>query len=164
MSNFFLWAPWRMDYINNPKKGENIFVEKAQSSNDRENLVLYRGKHSFILMNLYPYNNGHLMIAPYKVYNDLTDLDLDTFSEITKLTQKSITILKNKLNHQGINFGLNMGEAAGAGIKDHLHFHIVPRWIGDSNFMPIVGQTNVVMQGLYDTYDLLKPEFDSLDK
>jgi len=104
------------------------------------------------------------MIAPYKVYNDLVDLDSDTFIEITKLTQKSIAILKNKLNHQGINFGLNMGEAAGAGIKDHLHFHIVPRWIGDSNFMPIVGQTNVVMQGLYDTYDLLKPAFDLLDK
>jgi len=164
MSKFFLWAPWRMDYINNPNKGDNIFVEKYQSDNDRENLVLYRGEYSFILMNLYPYNNGHLMIAPYKVYNDLTDLDLDTFSEITQLTQQAIKILKNKLNHQGINFGLNMGEAAGAGIKDHLHFHIVPRWIGDSNFMPIVGQTNVVMQGLYDTYDLLKPEFDSLDK
>ena len=164
MSKFFLWAPWRMDYINNPNKGDNIFVEKYQSDNDRENLVLYRGEYSFILMNLYPYNNGHLMIAPYKVYNDLTELDSDTFSEITQLTQQAIKILKNKLNHQGINFGLNMGEAAGAGIKDHLHFHIVPRWIGDSNFMPIVGQTNVVMQGLYDTYDLLKPEFDLLDK
>ena len=102
------------------------------------------------------------MIAPYAVYNDLSDLDSDTFFEITKLTQKSIIILKATLNHQGINFGLNMGEAAGAGIKDHLHFHIVPRWIGDSNFMPVVGQTNVVMQGLFDTYDLLKPEFDSL--
>jgi len=164
MDKNFLWAPWRMDYINNPNKGENIFLEKSNSNNDRENLVLYRGKFSFILMNLYPYNNGHLMIAPYKVYNDLIDLDSETFLEITKLTQQSISILKNKLNHQGINFGLNMGEAAGAGIKDHLHFHIVPRWIGDSNFMPIVGQTNVVMQGLYDTYDLLKPEFDSLDK
>ena len=164
MDKNFLWAPWRMDYINNPNKGENIFLEKSNSNNDRENLVLYRGKFSFILMNLYPYNNGHLMIAPYKVYNDLIDLDSETFLEITKLTQQSISILKNKLNHQGINFGLNMGEAAGAGIKDHLHFHIAPRWIGDSNFMPIVGQTNVVMQGLYDTYDLLKPEFDSLDK
>tara|TARA_B100000029_G_C17279749_1_gene853008 strand:- start:89 stop:583 length:495 start_codon:yes stop_codon:yes gene_type:complete len=164
MSNDFLWAPWRMDYIKNPDKGKNIFIEKANSKNDRENLVLYRGKHSFILMNLYPYNNGHLMIAPYKVYDDLTELDSNTFMEITQLTQKSISILKNKLNHQGINFGLNMGEAAGAGIKDHLHFHIVPRWIGDSNFMPIIGQTNVLMQGLYDTYDLLKPEFDFLDK
>ena len=164
MSKNFLWAPWRMDYIKNPNKGKNIFIEKANSNDDRENLVLYRGQSSFILMNLYPYNNGHLMVAPYKVYNDLVDLDSNTFIEITKLTQKSITILKNKLNHQGINFGLNMGEAAGAGITDHLHFHIVPRWIGDSNFMPIVGQTNVVMQGLYDTYDLLKPEFDLLDK
>ena len=162
MNRDFLWAPWRMDYITNPNKGNNIFVEKANSDNDRDNLVLYRGEKSFVLMNLYPYNNGHLMIAPYEVYNDLSDLDSDTFLEITKLTQQSIIILKEKLNHQGINFGLNMGEAAGAGIKDHLHFHIVPRWVGDSNFMPVVGQTNVVMQGLFDTYDLLKPEFDSL--
>ena len=162
MNRDFLWAPWRMDYITNPNKGNNIFVEKANSDNDRDNLVLYRGEKSFVLMNLYPYNNGHLMIAPYEVYNDLSDLDSDTFFEITKLTQKSIIILKEKLNHQGINFGLNMGEAAGAGIKDHLHFHIEPRWLVDSNFMPVVGQTNVVMQGLFDTYDLLKPEFDSL--
>ena len=118
MDKNFLWAPWRMDYINNPNKGENIFLEKSNSNNDRENLVLYRGKFSFILMNLYPYNNGHLMIAPYKVYNDLIDLDSETFLEITKLTQQSISILKNKLNHQGINFGLNMGEAAGAGVRD----------------------------------------------
>ena len=90
MSKNFLWAPWRMDYITNPNKGKNIFVEKAKSNNDRENLVLYRGKKSFILMNLYPYNNGHLMIAPYKVYNDLTDLDSNTFHEITKLVQISI--------------------------------------------------------------------------
>ena len=164
MNRDFLWAPWRMDYITSSDKGQNIFVEKANSNDDRENLVLYRGEKSFVLMNLYPYNNGHLMIAPYEVYDNLSDLDSDTFLEITKLTQQSIIILKEKLNHQGINFGLNMGEAAGAGIKDHLHFHIVPRWIGDSNFMPIVGQTNVVMQGLYDTYDLLKPEFDLLDK
>tara|TARA_B100000029_G_scaffold312991_1_gene305464 strand:+ start:13683 stop:14177 length:495 start_codon:yes stop_codon:yes gene_type:complete len=164
MSKKFLWSPWRMSYIESTKKGENIFTEKANSSNDRENLVLYRAKKSFVLMNLYPYNNGHLMIAPYEVYNDLTDLDSETFIEISKLTQTCISILKKTLNHQGINFGLNVGEAAGAGIKDHLHFHIVPRWIGDSNFMPIVGQTNVIMQGLYDTYDLLKPEFDCLDK
>ena len=157
-----LWAPWRMQYVTNPDKGKNIFLEKAQSKNDKENLVLYRGDKSFILMNLYPYNNGHIMIAPYEQHNDITALDSGTLIEIMELTQQSISILKNKLNSDGFNFGLNMGKAAGAGIDEHLHFHIVPRWIGDSNFMPIIGQTEVIMQGLYDTYDLLKPEFDLL--
>ena len=159
-----LWAPWRMQYVTNPDKGKNIFLEKSKSENDRENLVLYRGSKSFILMNLYPYNNGHLMIAPYEQYNDMTYVDSDTLNEIMQLTQQSIQILKDKLKSDGFNFGLNMGKAAGAGIDEHLHFHIVPRWIGDSNFMPIVGQTEVIMQGLYDTYDLLKPEFDLLNK
>ena len=157
-----LWAPWRMQYVVNPDKGKNIFLEKAQSKNDKENLVLYRGDKSFILMNLYPYNNGHIMVAPYEQHNDITALDSGTLFEIMELTQQSISILKNKLNSDGFNFGLNMGKAAGAGIDEHLHFHIVPRWIGDSNFMPIIGQTEVIMQGLYDTYDLLKPEFDLL--
>ena len=159
-----LWAPWRMQYVTNPNKGKNIFLEKSKSENDRENLVLYRGSKSFILMNLYPYNNGHLLISPYEQHNDITYLDSDTLNEIMQLTQKAIQILKDKLKSDGFNFGLNMGKAAGAGIDEHLHFHIVPRWIGDSNFMPIVGQTEVIMQGLYDTYDLLKPEFDLLNK
>tara|TARA_B100001750_G_scaffold219022_1_gene205607 strand:+ start:40 stop:534 length:495 start_codon:yes stop_codon:yes gene_type:complete len=159
-----LWAPWRMQYVTNPNKGKNIFLEKSKSENDRENLVLYRGLKSFILMNLYPYNNGHLLIAPYEQHNDITYLDPETLNEIMQLTQTAIQILKDKLKSDGFNFGLNMGKAAGAGIDEHLHFHIVPRWIGDSNFMPIVGQTEVIMQGLYDTYDLLKPEFDLLNK
>ena len=158
-----LWAPWRMEYVSNPSKKGNIFLEKAKQDNDRKNLVLYRGKYSFVLMNLYPYNNGHLMVAPYQQYDDITLLSSKTILEIMELTQKSISILKNKLNSEGINFGLNMGNAAGAGIEDHLHFHIVPRWIGDANFMPILGHTKVIMQSLFDTYDLLKIEFDLID-
>ena len=158
-----LWAPWRMEYVSNPSKKGNIFLEKAKQGNDRKNLVLYRGKYSFVLMNLYPYNNGHLMVAPYQQYDDITLLSSKTMLEIMELTQKSISILKNKLNSEGINFGLNMGKAAGAGIDEHLHFHIVPRWIGDANFMPILGHTKVIMQSLFDTYDLLKIEFDLID-
>lgn len=158
-----LWAPWRMEYVSNPSKKENIFLEKAHQDNDRENLVLYRGEHSFILINLYPYNNGHLMVAPYKQYDDITLLNSKTMLEIMELTKKSVVILKDKLNCEGINFGLNMGKAAGAGIDDHLHFHIVPRWSGDANFMPILGHTEVIMQSLFDTYDLLKTEFDLID-
>ena len=158
-----LWAPWRMEYISNPSKKGNIFLEKSQQNNDRENLVLYRGKYSFVLMNLYPYNNGHLMVAPYEQYDDMTLLNSKTMLEIMEITKKSISILKDKLNSEGINFGLNMGKAAGAGIDEHLHFHIVPRWGGDANFMPILGHTEVIMQSLFDTYDLLKTEFDLID-
>ena len=158
-----LWAPWRMEYVSNPSKKGNIFLEKAQQNNDRENLVLYRGKYSFVLMNLYPYNNGHLMVAPYEQYDDMTLLNSKTMLEIMEITKKSTSILKNKLNSEGINFGLNMGKAAGAGIDEHLHFHIVPRWGGDANFMPILGHTEVIMQSLFDTYDLLKTEFDLID-
>ena len=162
MSKKHLWAPWRMDYISNPNKQSDIFLNKAHSENDRENLVLYRGEYSFVIMNLYPYNNGHLMIVPYNKHDDMTQLDSQTLNEIMQLSQKSMKILKVQLKSEGFNFGLNMGKAAGAGIDDHLHFHIIPRWIGDSNFMPVVGHTKVIMQSLFDTYDQLKTEFDLL--
>ncbi len=162
MSKNFLWAPWRMDYITNPNKEKNIFVEKAKSNNDRENLVLYRGESSFVLMNLYPYNNGHLMVVPYEKYDDMIELKTQELTEIMILSQASMKILKKELKCEGFNFGLNMGKAAGAGIDDHLHFHIVPRWMGDSNFMPVIGHTKIIMENLFDTYDNLKPLFDLL--
>ena len=162
MSKDFLWAPWRMDYISTTDKEQNIFVNKAQSENDRDNLILYRAKNNFIIMNLYPYNNGHLMIVPYDKHDDMTNLNIDTLHEIMILSKESMRILKLKLKSEGFNFGLNMGKAAGAGIDDHLHFHIVPRWSGDANFMPVIGHTKVIMQSLFDTYDLLKTEFDLL--
>lgn len=157
-----LWAPWRMDYVTSPKSGANIFEEKMNSDNDRENLVLFRGKLSFILMNLYPYNNGHLLIAPYRKVNSMERLDSDESSEIMKLSQESMRVLRESMNAEGFNMGLNVGKAAGAGIEEHLHFHIVPRWNGDNNFMPSVGNTKVMVQGLEDTYDMLKPEFDRI--
>ena len=162
MSKEFLWAPWRMDYISNPDKEQNIFIKKAQSKDDRENLVLHRAKKNFIVMNLYPYNNGHIMIVPYEKHDDMTNLDIETLHEIMALSKESMKILKLILQSDGFNFGLNMGKAAGAGIDDHLHFHIVPRWSGDSNFMPVIGHTKIIMQSLFDTYDMLKPKFDIL--
>jgi len=154
-----LWAPWRMEYVSSPKSETNIFEDKINSKNDRENLILYRGKFSFILMNLYPYNNGHLLIAPYKKNNTMEKLNIEELSEIMKLSQESMSILRDLMNADGFNLGLNVGKAAGAGIEEHLHFHVVPRWNGDNNFMPSVGNTKVIVQGLEDTYDMLKPEF-----
>ena len=162
MSKNFLWAPWRMDYITNPNKENDVFSKKVKSSDDRNNLVLHRSTSSFVVMNLYPYNNGHLMVVPYEKYDDMTKLNKDTLVEIMCLSQASMKILKTELNCEGFNFGLNMGKSAGAGIDDHLHFHIVPRWMGDSNFMPVTGHTKVIMENLFDTYDKLKTSFNLL--
>ena len=162
MSKNFLWAPWRMDYIKNPKKEKDVFLNKINSSDDKQNLVLHRAEFSFVTMNLYPYNNGHLMVVPYKKYDDMTKLNTQVLAEIMCLSQSSMKILKKELKCEGFNFGLNMGKAAGAGIDDHLHFHIVPRWMGDSNFMPVTGHTKIIMENLFDTYDKLKPAFDLL--
>ena len=157
-----LWAPWRIEYVSSPKEEGCVFCNKAAGVDDRELLILYRGKLSFVLMNLYPYNNGHLMIAPYEHESDPLNIDRDAKSEIMSLTDSSMTILKDSMKPQGFNFGANIGEAGGAGIADHLHYHIVPRWSGDTNFMPVLGHTKTIVQGLKEAYDQLKPEFDKI--
>ena len=157
-----LWAPWRMEYVKAPKEDENTFNDKVNSKNDRDNLNLYRGDFSFIIMNLYPYNNGHILILPYKKISNMEDLNDNELLEIMKLAQEAMLIFKRKMNAEGFNFGLNMGRAAGAGIKEHLHYHLVPRWSGDNNFMPTIGNTKVIVQGLLETYDLIFPEFKKI--
>ncbi|MDP8253078.1 MAG: HIT domain-containing protein [Candidatus Kaelpia aquatica] len=152
-----IWAPWRMEYILNPDKDKDcIFCKKLKSRDDEVNYVLSRGKHSFVLLNIYPYNNGHLMIAPRRHVSDLSDLDDSELSEIFKLIKDFKERLQERLNPEGFNIGLNIGAAAGAGIKNHIHFHIVPRWVGDTSFMSILSDTNVLSQSLNDLYQLLK--------
>ncbi len=155
-----LWAPWRMDYIRTPKEEECVFCKKSQSVNDREDLVLHRGKESFILMNLYPYTNGHLMISPFKHTSDTNDISKFGNQEIMKLANESINILKKIMGADGFNFGANLGKAGGAGIEEHIHYHVVPRWVGDTNFMPVLGNTKVMIEGLQESWDKMKPEFD----
>ncbi|MBT3519311.1 MAG: HIT domain-containing protein [Candidatus Marinimicrobia bacterium] len=157
-----LWAPWRMDYIQSPKEDGCIFCLKTESKNDRDNLVLFRGKESFILMNLYPYTNGHLMISPYCHTNETNNLSDSCNLEIMTLANKSMSIMKKTMKAEGFNFGVNIGKAGGAGIEEHLHYHIVPRWSGDTNFMPLIGHTKVMVEGLKETWDNLKPHFDLL--
>lgn len=159
-----LWAPWRIEYIKAPKDEGCIFCEKPQQGDDREMLILYRGKSSFIMMNLYPYNNAHLMFAPYKHVDDPRNLSIDTKTEIIVLVDHAMTILRRGMGAEGFNFGVNIGKAAGAGIEEHIHYHLVPRWIGDTNFMPVIGHTKTVVEGLKETYDFLKPEFDKIKK
>jgi len=157
-----LWAPWRIEYIRSPKEDGCIFCDKPAGDNDREDLILYRGEKAFILMNLYPYNNAHLMIAPYIHVDNTEELDVDTYKEIMVLADQSMAILKETMDAQGFNFGANIGAVAGAGIEEHIHFHIVPRWAGDTNFMPVLGHTKVEVQGLQECYDLLRPHFDCI--
>jgi len=159
-----LWAPWRMEYIRAPKNDiSKTFSSKLEKGSDKENLILYRGKHSFICMNLYPYNNGHLMLIPYEVVAKPEDLDREVMNEIMFLSSESMKILRKSMNAEGFNFGANIGRSSGAGIEDHLHYHIVPRWSGDTNFMPVVGNTKVNVQGLQDTYDELVLYFNKME-
>jgi len=155
-----------MEFIRRKKKSDKqgcVFCNKSkEKDNDKDNLVLFRGKESFVLMNLYPYNNGHLMVTPYKHVNSIQLLSKSCMNEIMKLSDKSMRIINKKLKSEGFNFGANIGKAGGAGIEDHIHFHIVPRWIGDTNFMPAIGQTKVMVGGLTETYDDLKSNFDKL--
>ena len=155
-----------MEYIRRKKTSDKqgcVFCTKSKEKhNDKDNLVLFRGKKSFVLMNLYPYNNGHLMVTPYKHVNSIQLLSQSCMNEIMKLSDRSMIIINKKLKSEGFNFGANIGKAGGAGIEDHIHFHIVPRWIGDTNFMPAIGQTKVMVGGLIETYDELKSNFDKL--
>ena len=159
-----LWAPWRMQYVRAPKKNNGeTFLKKLEDGNDEENLVLFRGEYSFVCMNLYPYNNGHIMILPNKIVEIPEELDDATQFEIMKIASISMKIIREKMNAEGFNFGANIGASAGAGIAEHLHFHIVPRWKGDTNFMPVIGNTKVHVQGLNDTYVMLRPFFKNMD-
>lgn len=152
-----LWAPWRMEFIREKKSDKKrcVFCAALKSSDDRENLILHRAKHSFVILNKYPYNNGHLMVVPNRHTAQWESLAAETSREVMRLTQEAVVALKKVHNPQGFNMGMNLGAAAGAGILDHLHFHIVPRWTGDTNFMPVLSETRCMPQHLMATYDEL---------
>ncbi|MBF0506913.1 MAG: HIT domain-containing protein [Nitrospirae bacterium] len=158
-----LWAPWRMEYILGRKDLECLFCVKPGEQKDRENLILYRGACAYVIMNKYPYNNGHLMVVPYIHTSSLENLRDADLLDIMKLTRFSIDCLAGAFHPEGFNVGVNIGEVAGAGIKEHLHVHVVPRWAGDSNFMTVTGEIRVMPEHLLDTYDKLNPFF-SADK
>jgi ATP adenylyltransferase len=156
-----LWAPWRIKYIelSDHNKKDCIFCIQPATNNDKKNLIVYRGKHCFIVMNLFPYNNGHLLIAPYRHTSDLSDLSENERLELMDLLAVSKEVLIRSISPHGFNIGMNLGEIAGAGVKDHLHFHIVPRWKGDTNFMPLFSDTKVISEGLDQTWEKLKKGF-----
>ena len=156
-----LWAPWRMRYIRSCSKDSGCFLCRALSEDrDEENLILLRGEKSFIIMNRYPYNNGHLMIAPKRHVGDLLQLSDGELVEMAEMVKLAIKALKSEYNPDGFNIGLNLGRAAGAGLEDHLHIHVIPRWVGDTNFMPIISETKTIPELLTDSYSRLKKYFE----
>jgi ATP adenylyltransferase len=157
-----LWAPWRMEYIAGPKPEECIFCAKPAAGDDADTLIVRRGERCFVILNAYPYTNGHVMIAPYDHVPSLDDLDEATSAELTALTQESLRALRAAYGPDGFNIGINLGNVAGAGVEDHVHQHVVPRWGGDTNFMPAIGATRVLPQSLADSYEQLREAFASL--
>ncbi|WP_297509646.1 HIT domain-containing protein [Thermococcus sp.] len=158
-----LWAPWRIEYIRSPKHDGCIFCDFPKENRDRERLILHRGKYSFVIMNNYPYNPGHVMIAPYRHVGKWEDLTDEELLEIMKLSQLMIRAIKKAMNPDGFNLGVNLGRVAGAGIDDHVHLHIVPRWNGDTNFMPVIADTKVIPESLQEAYDELKRAIEEVD-
>ncbi len=160
-----LWSPWRGEYIaagssSDSKDGGCVFCEiQCDPSKDEKNFVLHRGEHNFVVLNIHPYIPGHLLIIPYQHVSDLDATPRDTANEMMDLTKRSQTALREAYKPAGYNMGMNLGAAAGAGIVDHIHVHVLPRWIGDSNFISTVGETRVLPEELVTTYQKLHGRF-----
>lgn len=162
-----LWAPWRMEYISKAdetNKGKDLFVDLPALEDDERALILHRGEHAFVVLNAYPYTSGHLMVAPYRKTTDLPGLSDAEHLEIAKLVARCTEWITRAYRPQGFNIGVNLGSAAGAGIPDHLHYHVVPRWSGDTNFMTAVGEVRVIPEDLAGTYRRLKAAMEEDDK
>jgi ATP adenylyltransferase len=155
-----LHAPWRIEYILSPKPElkEGLFTRIAQSSDDVENLVIVRERTCFALLNRYPYNGGHLMVVPYKEVPDLNGLTDEELADLWKLVRRCTNALSAAMKPDGFNIGINLGKVAGAGIAEHLHIHVVPRWNGDTNFMPVIANTGVVPDALKEIATKLRVE------
>jgi ATP adenylyltransferase len=158
-----LWAPWRMDYILGPKPDSCVFCLPQSDREDAERLVLHRGRSAYVIMNKFPYNSGHLMVAPFRHVSCLTDLTAAEARETMRLLRLAVAVIKKGFSPDGVNAGLNLGAAAGAGIAAHLHFQIVPRWNGDNSFMAVFSETHVVPELLRQTYERITPLFHDPD-
>ena len=156
----YLWSPWRYRYVTKQERETGcVFCRKLDENKDEENFIVYRGLNNFVLLNLYPYTSGHLMIAPYSHIGQLSLADDATWAELTALTRKAEQVIQTAYKPDGVNLGMNLGESAGAGIADHIHMHVLPRWYADANFVSVIGETRVLPEILSDTYRKLKPLF-----
>jgi ATP adenylyltransferase len=156
-----LWAPWRMGYIlSNDKDNGCIFCPGKSRDKDEERLILSVGTHTLVVMNRYPYNNGHLLVAPVKHVGGLEQLNDEEALDLLGMVRKTVGILREVMSPEGFNVGLNLGRVAGAGMEEHLHFHVVPRWKGDTNFMTVLGDVRVISEHIKETYKKLLPYYD----
>jgi ATP adenylyltransferase len=156
-----LWSPWRYRYVSTvTPHSECVFCAKSRSADDEENLVLLRGEHNFVLLNLYPYTTGHLMVVPYEHIAALDELAPCVAAEMMELTRRSVAALRSVYRPQGLNVGMNLGECAGAGIAGHLHMHVLPRWAGDANFMTTIAETRIMPEDLSESWRKLRAEFE----
>ena len=155
-----IWAPWRMEYIANDKSDGCVLCVSSEQENDRGKLILHRSGYSYVMMNRYPYTNGHLMIAPYRHTADMNELSDDEMLDLFTTLRLCRNVLQKIATPQGFNVGINLGKAAGAGVNEHMHIHIVPRWNGDTNFMTVISDIRIMPENLLGTYDKLLPGFN----
>jgi ATP adenylyltransferase len=155
-----LWSPWRYRYVSqtNPPE-ECVFCAKPAAANDEESLILHRAAHNYVVLNLFPYTTGHLMVVPYQHLAHLEDLPAEAAAELMALSQRAVRLLREEYRPEGINLGMNLGACAGAGIAGHLHMHVLPRWMGDANFMTTIGETRVMPEELSETWRKLRARF-----
>jgi ATP adenylyltransferase len=162
LANERIWAPWRLEYIKGDKTDECILCALPAADDDRASLIVHRGESCFVILNAFPYTNGHVMVAPYAHTARLEELDPPTAAELMHLAQRSVRALERAYGPEGYNVGANIGAVAGAGVEDHVHMHVVPRWKGDTNFMPVLGDVRVLPQRLEDSWEDLRTAFEGL--
>ncbi len=161
MANERIWAPWRLRYVKNADKSDDcIFCAKPCAGDDRETLIVHRGTSCFVMLNLFPYTNGHLMVAPFEHIGATEEIEATVTAEMMALAQQGIRILREVYQPEGFNLGINQGRVAGAGVEGHIHLHVVPRWAGDNNYMPVIADARVMPQSLEESYDALLGGFN----
>lgn len=161
MGNDLLYAPWRLNYILSEKENTCIFCLAQDQKSDEKHLIVYRSTLCFVIMNMYPYNNGHLMVVPQRHIKELSELRQEELGDLFSTVALSERVIKKVYRPEGLNVGINLGKAAGAGVESHLHVHILPRWLGDANFMTTVGATRVIPESFERAYTVLKEQFDN---
>ncbi len=161
MANYRLWAPWRLEYLKGEKSSDCIFCSKPALPDD-EAFIVHRGTSCYVILNAFPYTNGHVMVAPFEHVGDLRRLQADASAELMALTQRSLAAIEGVYGAEGFNVGMNLGDVAGAGFAGHVHMHVVPRWKGDTNFMPVVGDTRVMPEALPDSWSKLRAAFEEV--
>ena len=160
MANHRIWAPWRLRYVSNARQQDDcVFCVKPDEGDDREALIVHRGERCYVILNLYPYTSGHLMVAPFEHVGRLQDIEAEVTAEMMDLAQQAIRKMEEVYSPEGFNLGVNQGRVAGAGVEGHIHLHVVPRWAGDNNYMPVIADTRVMPQSLEESYDALQGGF-----